>query len=168
MEKLTKPDFWTPMMEAHPELMKKFCGWIDEYKKSNNWKELFGAHLMINSNPAELVPKFHELPSAMQLGIFMQFAWEHDHLKFDPGAHITSWFIVIEEFPKRTPRTFFHLPELLKYTMNLLARVRAKAIIYYKTSPKDTEGKKQALIDARVTEKEADDFLLTVPKSWLV
>lgn len=76
MENLTKENFWNEMMEKYPEQMKKFCDWIDDYKASVNWESLFGTHKTTDGGRivcSYSAPKFHDLPFAMQLGIWAEY-----------------------------------------------------------------------------------------------
>ena len=85
-ENLTKENFWNEMMEKYPNSTDAFCKWIDNYKKENNWEKLFNdSYHQLNKKFAsngELVsvdfdyPKFHDLPIAMQVGIWNQFMQE--------------------------------------------------------------------------------------------
>lgn len=69
MEKLTKENFWNALYEKYSEV-QVFCDWIDEYKKRVGWNgQLF-------DNVLRAAPKFHDLPIAMQWGIFQQFCAE--------------------------------------------------------------------------------------------
>lgn len=70
IDSLTKENFWNEMYTKYPGEMQHFCEWIDEYKKRVNWCTLFkcGSH--------EKPPKYHDLPIAMQVGIFIQFVAE--------------------------------------------------------------------------------------------
>jgi hypothetical protein len=81
MESLTKENFWNELMEKYPEQMKVFCAWIHEYKKRVNWDELFN-DITLETIQGIVVErrsrKYHELPIAMQVGIFFQFMAEHD------------------------------------------------------------------------------------------
>lgn len=76
MEILTKDNFWDRMKEQYPKAMDKFLKYIDQYKIDNNWDSLFqgdktlGEHTYYKTEPS---PKFHELPVAMQIGIFDQW-----------------------------------------------------------------------------------------------
>ncbi len=75
VESLTKENFWDAMDEKYPLAMKRFCEWIDRYKKEVEWDYLF-----FNKQQDELRGepiKYHHLPIAMQLGIFIDFVkWE--------------------------------------------------------------------------------------------
>lgn len=103
MDSLTKENFWNELMEHYPSEMELFCKWIDEYKKRVDWNKLFNPSILIFRGP----PKFHDLPIAMQAGIFMQFACEN---KFDDddasdmksvGNHIREWFKEAKAFKSR-------------------------------------------------------------------
>lgn len=72
IENLTKENFWNEMQEKYPKAMKKFCDWIDEYKKENNWISLFDAKVQNDGFTVER-PKYHDLPIAFQVGIFFEY-----------------------------------------------------------------------------------------------
>jgi hypothetical protein len=119
MESLTKENFWNDLQTKHPETMKVFCDWIDGYKKRVNWDQLFSVHPWSTrtDRPAtkddyethkrgEINPgqyKYHHIPIAMQLGIFLQFVFEvegrvgemlmglQDFIG-DPAELIREWF----------------------------------------------------------------------------
>lgn len=70
---LTKENFWNNLHAKYPEQMKRFCDWIDAYKKRVHWMALFYKDV-----------KYHDLPFAMQLGIFLQYLSENDdHMSID-------------------------------------------------------------------------------------
>lgn len=77
MEKLTKELFWNDLYAQYPGEMKKFCDWIDDYKKRVNWDLLFreGQHGGEYARPT----KYHDLPIAMQIGIFLQYVAETEN-----------------------------------------------------------------------------------------
>jgi len=79
MDSLTKENFWNALYEACPSEIEQFCKWIDEYKKRVNWNKLFNSDSDYQNAQGKNAPapKYHELPIAMQLGIFTQFAFEH-------------------------------------------------------------------------------------------
>lgn len=62
MKGLTKENFFNRMMEQYPITMNRFCGWIDEEKKSIDWANIFKEDL-----------KFHDLPLQLQIGILSKF-----------------------------------------------------------------------------------------------
>jgi hypothetical protein len=70
---LTKENFFDRMYKQYPISYKKFCDWIDEYKKAVDWKELF------NNTPDALAPKFHEIPHAFQFGIWHTYALQSEN-----------------------------------------------------------------------------------------
>lgn len=78
----TKEMFWSPLEASNPEGLKKFYLWIDDYKRKNSWQQLFNYGSPHYSNQGWHNPKFHELPSAMQFGIFLQFVSETTPLAF--------------------------------------------------------------------------------------
>lgn len=69
-ESLTLENFWNELKARYPEGLKIFTDWIDEYKKTVDWDKLFngrGYPIVV------LAPKYHELPYAFQLGIWLEF-----------------------------------------------------------------------------------------------
>lgn len=74
MESLTKENFWNDLQGKYPEQMKQFCDWIDEYKKRVDWRNLFGNQWKEERELDQV--KYHDLPIAMQYGIFVQFVME--------------------------------------------------------------------------------------------
>lgn len=78
---LTKA-FWDHQAEVHPEMMKEFRAFCDNYKDDNDWDKLFNAGAQMTAfysatkttQCATTAPKVHDLPDAMQMGIFM--AWQ--------------------------------------------------------------------------------------------
>jgi len=65
-------------MAKYPEQMKVFCAWVDEYKARNEWGSIFknGEDKFVRDTGKPL--KYHELPIAMQFGIFYQFTVESE------------------------------------------------------------------------------------------
>lgn len=70
MDTLTKEDFWDPLEAKYPELVGEFKKWIDEYKQRVGWEHIFFSFV-----------KYHDLPVAVQIGIFFQYmaetSWMH-------------------------------------------------------------------------------------------
>lgn len=97
MDTLTKDNFWNQMMDLYPGEMGVFCKWIDEYKERVDWLDLFSA-----PNP-KLSIKYHEIPVAMQFGIFMQFAVE----KSDHPAEVVAVVIGRNEAFRRSIAAWF-------------------------------------------------------------
>lgn len=84
LEQLDKRNFWRAIKTRYPKSMTYFNLWIDSYKKYNDWGKLFNAdigylHQWKNKHDSggetrtTEAPKFHDLPFAMQFGIFTQF-----------------------------------------------------------------------------------------------
>jgi hypothetical protein len=80
-DNLTKENFWDRMMATYPNATAAFCQWVDEYKEATEWKKLFNdsGHIYLkdslgNSTNSFIAaaPKFHDLPHAMQLGIWIE------------------------------------------------------------------------------------------------
>ncbi len=76
MEKLTIENFWKPLAEKYPDALAAFYKWIDEYKLKEKWVVLFNFGNPHYSKQGWHDPKYHELPIAMQFGIFLQFVSE--------------------------------------------------------------------------------------------
>lgn len=85
-ENLTKENFFNEMMELYPLAMKLFCKWIDDYKAEIGWNGLFGEHETKLSGRmvcCGIAPKFHEIPYAMQQGIWIEFVGQTLHHYFE-------------------------------------------------------------------------------------
>jgi hypothetical protein len=76
MENLTKENFWNGLYESYPVEMKRFCDWVDEYKLRVHWSDLFG-NINFKRKHYWADIKFHHLPIAMQIGIFIQYVYEN-------------------------------------------------------------------------------------------
>jgi len=73
-ETLTKENFWDELQQLYPEGMKVFSEWIDEYKKRVGWAHLFNSKFRETEiGRIYQRPKYHDLPTAMQAGIFLEF-----------------------------------------------------------------------------------------------
>jgi|GEM_PF-6543009 hypothetical protein len=71
---LNKENFFDEMSLKYPMAMHDFNVWIDAYKKSIDWDELFNeGEVKGDFYPS---PKFHDIPYEMQVGILMRFATE--------------------------------------------------------------------------------------------
>ena len=72
---LTKENFWNEMEQKYPKAMAHFKAWIDQYKTEHDWDTLFTGRAEPRNitEPALYVPKYHELPIAMQFGIFTEY-----------------------------------------------------------------------------------------------
>lgn len=89
MTTLTKQDFWDPLKEKYPKAMKHFGEWVDQYKSEHNWEALFndgydGGWTEEQGSIRGTAPKYHQLPIAMQFGIFTEY-----------------WFSCIEKLKKQ-------------------------------------------------------------------
>lgn len=84
---LTKHDFWDEIELKYPKAIARFKEWINKYKSELNWDDLFNAGFEVDfptDIPATTAPKYHELPVAMQFGIFMEYFKEiYQKDKFD-------------------------------------------------------------------------------------
>lgn len=107
MESLTKENFWNELNNAYPEQMKEFCAWIDEYKKRVDWDGLFNGL----KGPFTSSPKYHDLPIAMQLGIFWEFsmesAYDYQFIKNCPNTKV--WPLMIIQYFSNIKRGFAHI-----------------------------------------------------------
>lgn len=78
---LDKPNFWDVVEKDSPLAMKKFHSYIDDFKSSINWDDLFGRHLLYSKEDFPYTgtyheaPKFHHLPYLLQKGIVDGFLW---------------------------------------------------------------------------------------------
>ena len=103
MKNLTKENFFNDLQERSPLGLKVFTDWIDQYKISIRWDKLFsnsyvqGYYQEEGSSPVVTVraPKYHDLPFALQMGIYLQFCqerggcfYEVDIFDFDLGHEI--------------------------------------------------------------------------------
>lgn len=94
IQALTKENFWNDIEARYPKTMERFNEWIDTYKEENDWDKLFNGNVYLGSKELTIKattgsidskhwfseetasPKYHELPIAMQVGIFFQFTSE--------------------------------------------------------------------------------------------
>lgn len=100
MENLNKENFWNRIYETYPEACQEFCDWIDKYKAENNWNVLFNSDSNWQDKDGKnaTAPKYHDLPIAMQTGIFIEFCrvkggchWDVDLMEFDLAEEIENW-----------------------------------------------------------------------------
>jgi hypothetical protein len=85
METLTKENFWDEIEQKYPKAMAHFKLWIDKYKSEHDWGFLFNESIgftdryrddngyWTESKKWTKAPKYHDLPVAMQFGIFLEF-----------------------------------------------------------------------------------------------
>lgn len=96
--------------------MEKFCNWINEYKTRVCWDLLFreGPHGGEYARPT----KYHDIPIAMQIGIFLQYVAETDNyggIEY-PAIHGMATFatipLYIQEFFEYENRIHTHKPPI--------------------------------------------------------
>ncbi|SEV88694.1 hypothetical protein SAMN05428988_0134 [Chitinophaga sp. YR573] len=87
MNDLTKENFWNKCFEKYPDATQEFCEWIDGYKASVDWEELFVSGI-----------KFHDIPGEMQCGIWIEFvisqgacSYEVDWIETELGEEIMEY-----------------------------------------------------------------------------
>jgi hypothetical protein len=68
---LTKENFFDDLYAKYPLGLQVFCNWIDGYKKAVGW--------------TDFIPnaKFHDLPNAIQEGIYWAFIRERGGCQFE-------------------------------------------------------------------------------------
>lgn len=103
MENLTKEYFWNPLMIKCPDSVKEFCQWIDEYKKSVDWDELFGNNAPLKIRSWAKI-KFHDIPGPMQFGILLHYFRERGGCYFEVDIFNDDWKEVIEQEFERLQR----------------------------------------------------------------
>lgn len=72
---LTKDNFFDKLKPEHPIGVATFDKWIDDYKVAVEWNRIFKCHQDVY-NKVVCDVKFHDLPYAMQFGIFVEFAMQ--------------------------------------------------------------------------------------------
>lgn len=91
---MNKENFWNDIEQKYPASVSQFKKWVNIYKKKNNWCDLFRIEqtrhtiendeegnlqgIYIDIDPKTFTPKYHDLPVAMQFGIFLQYVYERD------------------------------------------------------------------------------------------
>ncbi len=114
-KKLTYHEFWEPLENAYPEACKVLYEWLENYREQVNWKKMFsvtmwsikhnramGAEDYETHNRHEIATHlydFHDLPIAMQIGIFIEFVdnttggtWNFS------GQFIVDWAVEIKNY----------------------------------------------------------------------
>lgn len=109
MDKLTKENFWNELHQKYTGEMEQFCEWIDEYKKQVDWNILFNSQSDYQNADGKnaKAPKYHELPVAMQIGIFLQYVAESDNRFGIEIPHIES-SKDFDKIPDIIREFFFH------------------------------------------------------------
>jgi hypothetical protein len=91
---MTKEQFWNPLEVSCPTVMERFKVWIDQYKSAVNW-DLYFFHNDDDGMGESYTYKFHDLPDAMQIGIFMEFMFTTVYYeKFHPMPRRTMVDVV--------------------------------------------------------------------------
>lgn len=71
---LTPENFWTEMKTHYPKAVTAFGRWIDQYKVDNDWDKLFKEIATVDGLFSYIpAPKYHQLPWAIQFGIWLEF-----------------------------------------------------------------------------------------------
>lgn len=83
---LNKKNFWNDLMIKYPETTKKFCEFIDEFKKDFEWDKIFKKDI-----------KFHDIPLELQIGILKRFIIEQNY-------KVTS--VIIDQIINDTKKDF--------------------------------------------------------------
>ena len=106
---MTKANFWDKIQSEYPEEMGEFLSWLEEFKRRENWSDLFGQIGQAKPFPDGSINwadrlKFHDLPNAMQIGIFIQYTIEQGGESFfQPGAEMWTMANMIQAI-----RQWFH------------------------------------------------------------
>lgn len=89
MNNLTKENFWNALYEKYPEGMKVFSLWIDEYKKRHEMFKDKKIEPPVNGFSPVIIkaPKYHDLPLAMQVGVFLEFIKSHEVIMVTIPVH---------------------------------------------------------------------------------
>ena len=115
MERMNKANFWDKLETEYPEQMGDFKKYIDEYKRREDWANLFPGRIIYGDDDVmgkyrQVIPvKFHDLPNAMQIGIFIQYTIENGDAAFmenpsnmqDYQNGILKWFFVEKSLSDR-------------------------------------------------------------------
>ncbi len=112
-ETLTKENFWDAIEAQYPKAFKIFHDWLITYKEENDWGELFNEFGACSDNNYSEVeaPKYHDLPIAMQYGIFCEFSFN-----FCTSQGLSIAFIVPFDINKA-------MPEAVNVTFQALERI---------------------------------------------
>lgn len=87
--------FWNDLYSKYPTAIAHFSDWVDDYKKQNNWEDLFPP-ILRKHYPINV--KFHDLSVGLQIGVLIQYLNEDTAL---PAQFIESIkFDFIEKLKK--------------------------------------------------------------------
>ena len=108
MEKMTKANFWNVLEAEYPEQTADFRRWLSEYARREGIDRLFDAQHSADGGQIRqtvtLIPVgFHDLPNAMQIGIFIQYTVETGAHPFHCEDELTMeyWQIAIGQWFSR-------------------------------------------------------------------
>lgn len=94
MLEMKKEGFWTGIQLKYPLMFADFSRWVDEYKRRIYWVTYFKGGMQ------EI--KFHDLPQAMQIGVFLQYTIEQGDYIYatlvDNPARIDAFITAIERW----------------------------------------------------------------------
>jgi len=102
MKNLDKENFWNRLQELYPLGMKVFCDWVDEYKRKNNWNDLFGNGKITQRKHYWSDVKYHHIPLAFQIGMWIEFVGDTETDTDSPSEtecylkNINDWKAEIE------------------------------------------------------------------------
>jgi hypothetical protein len=108
---LTKENFFNEIMATYPKAANNFLNWIDDYKTAVNWDSLFQMRLVdVDIVPSTTVSssqqvrqefltsvKFHEIPYAMQYGIWIEYCRQTLSNFFEQPEHISDTIDLAED-----------------------------------------------------------------------
>lgn len=84
IQKLTKEEFWDTIKEKYPKAFEHFHEWLTKYKEEVYYP-VFDVNYSYNKNFNLVIgkncPKYHELPVAMQFGIFTEYTFHFANTK---------------------------------------------------------------------------------------
>lgn len=129
----TKQNFFDEMMAKYPAGVKVFRDWLTEYKTRPDSYQVF--HPCCSTHPDN--PDFHDLPGAMQVGIWIQFimergacSWEiEDLLDYDWKEDMAATFRMIEEEKEAGANEATNTTEAIKLAdENLLPNIAASSM----------------------------------------
>lgn len=97
MQNLNKENYFNQLKEKYPKAMELFCQWIDKYKQTADWNELFNSSSEWQSADGKNAPapKFHDLPYELQYGLLLRFFAEHGRIVFLSPPEAGAWFETI-------------------------------------------------------------------------
>ena len=98
-------EFWNRLQRDYPRTVPVLLKWVGEYKRANDWDELFDNPHRWRGAAKKNTIYFTDLPDAMQVGIFIEYAGTtSSHFPRSEGRHhirewieeVESWFAEVE------------------------------------------------------------------------